>query len=122
MVTAFQNCGQTGMQSSKAPEASNITPEKSLQDIRTLIDTLNQEDLTCSQDSDCESMPIGWRACGGPSEYIAASVIAPQHAQLASLAEFYRQKVNAQLIAQSAVGTCDFLMPPEVHCVSNKCR
>lgn len=123
MVVSFQNCGQSGMTSAKSPDvASRNSPQKELQDIRTLIDNLNHEDLSCAQDSDCEAMPLGWRSCGGPSEYIIASAVSAQHDQLASLAVLHKQKAQAFLAAQNAVGTCEAIMPPEARCVKNVCQ
>jgi hypothetical protein len=123
MVVGFQNCGQSGMTSATSlnPSSQNSL-DKDLQNMRLLIDSLNQEDLSCAQDSDCEAMPIGWRACGGPSTYIIASRMAAQHDQLVSLADLYKQKVQAQLAATNAVGTCITVLPPEPHCVQNACQ
>lgn len=123
MVAGFQNCGSSAMTAaaSQGP-APQRSVEKDLQNMRSLIDNLSQEDLSCVDDADCEAMPIGWRACGGPSTYIVASRAAAQYDQLVSLADLYKQKVQAQLAAENAVGTCIAVLPPEVHCVQNSCQ
>jgi hypothetical protein len=123
MVVSFQNCGQSGMTAASSQNPpSQRSVEKDLQNMRLLIDNLNNEDLSCAQDSDCEAMPIGWRACGGPSTYIIASRATAQYDQLVSLADLYKQKVQAQLAAENAVGTCMAVLPPEPHCVQNICQ
>lgn len=120
MVTAFQNCGQSGMQSSKILPSGES--EKSLQSMRTLIDNLNQEDLTCAQDSDCEALPVGERGCGGPETYIVVSKLGSQYSQLISLVDLYKDKVHAQLLSETdRVSTCLAVLPPEARCVSNSC-
>lgn len=122
MVLCFQNCGSNGMTPAISEPNSKSSLTKEVQDLRVLIDSLNDEDLSCSLDSDCKALPVGLRACGGPTEFIVGSILNARHSEVLAISELHRQKTKELLQATNAVSTCIMLLAPAVHCVQNTCQ
>ncbi len=121
MVLGFQNCGGSGMSAlAAAPKTSNSV-QKELQDLRGLIDDLNEADLSCAQDSDCSALGVGLRACGGPEAYIVTSALNPQHDQLMGVVSLLQQKAREYMAQSNMAGICLAILPPQVHCLQNVC-
>jgi hypothetical protein len=82
-------------------------------------------DPSCRSDSDCHSLPVGSRACGGPAAWLAWSGTVSRAARLSSLAEADRAEQAAEKAAEQArraapdggrISICAVLADPGAHC------
>lgn len=88
----------------------------------TLLSKINDAARKDCQDvSDCRSLGIGARPCGGPSSYVAYSLPATNEAVLENLAKRYKTLVDASLRESGAMGTCDITPEPKLRCKAQKC-
>ena len=76
----------------------------------------------CSSDSQCQILPVGARACGGPASYLAWSSAKTDAAQLQALAERHKAEQQADNMATGRISTCIAIAPPEVACRAGACR
>lgn len=91
-------------------------PNDTLARIHALIGT-----PTCSEDSQCRSLAIGSRGCGGPESYLAYSTARSSEAELQALGNIYkaeREKANAE---SGRVSTCMFIADPGAMCRAGTC-
>lgn len=78
-------------------------------------------DLSCSNDSHCQTIAYGSRACGGPATYLVYSAKNVNTVDLTDLAARYT-KLNAQYNAVTgAISICSMAMPPATACKANVC-
>ena len=76
----------------------------------------------CTSDSQCGVLPIGARACGGPSSHLAYSTAHADAAELQALAERYRGEQQAANQRSGMVSTCRMLPTPLASCRANTCQ
>jgi hypothetical protein len=84
--------------------------------IRALIGT-----PSCSEDSQCRSLAVGQRACGGPESYLAYSTARSSEAELRALGAIYqaeRRKANAEA---GVASDCSFRPDPGAVCRAGAC-
>lgn len=92
---------------------------------KTPIQQLEQQmadiigDASCDSDTQCQSMPIGAMACGGPSNYLPYSTLDTDVATLQQLAQQH-QTLSQQLL-QGQIGICIVPMEPQLSCVEKRC-
>jgi hypothetical protein len=79
-------------------------------------------DATCSESTQCRSIPVGALACGGPQDYLPYSVTRTNEKQLRELAERYRAERQAQIVKTGEMSTCRYRPDPGAVCVSGTCR
>lgn len=83
---------------------------------------LARKDLSCMHASDCHILPIGSRACGGPSDYLKTSrfnVNLHEIERIASRATHKEERYNERY---RVVSPCTVMLPPEPNCVKRQCR
>ena len=74
---------------------------------------------SCKRDSDCSTVGIGWRSCGGPERHLIYSKKKTDAKRLKSLTEKLTQlDRNAK---KGMAGICSIEMPPQVACVKGQC-
>ncbi|MBQ0960590.1 hypothetical protein KAK06_16670 [Ideonella sp. 4Y11] len=100
------------------PPAANVPA-----DLPGLGQALDQAigDAACRADSDCRTVPLGHRACGGPSSYRAYSLLGGQQARILVLAQAQREAMRAQVEQRGLVSDCRALMDPGAQCVAGRC-
>jgi hypothetical protein len=76
----------------------------------------------CTDSSQCKTVPLGARACGGPEGYLAYSTAATPAAPLLALAERYAQQRRAEQAASGMMSTCQMAIDPGAACQANVCR
>ncbi len=92
-----------------------------LASVRAQLDSTLANASTCSADTDCHSVAVGAKACGGPTGYRAFSgkTIAP--ASVEALAQRERD-LSAQAAREShEVSPCFMLADPGARCQNSKC-
>ena len=77
---------------------------------------------TCTDNSQCRTLPVGARACGGPEAYLAYSSAGGQEAALRALAERYQQERQAANTKSGMVSTCQFMPDPGAVCTAGTCQ
>ena len=88
-----------------------------LAQIRALIGN-----ASCTDGSQCRTLPIGARACGGPEGYLAYSTSSAPEAELKALAERHKQE-RADFHAKSgAMSNCRYMPDPGAVCVAGTCQ
>ncbi|MDQ2820609.1 MAG: hypothetical protein M3Y65_09465 [Pseudomonadota bacterium] len=97
--------------------ASTVTPGDTLTQIRALIGT-----AACTDSSQCRTVGIGARPCGGPKAYLAWSTAHTDGAALATLAEKLRLEGEAANAASGELSTCQFFPDPGASCRAGTCQ
>lgn len=88
-----------------------------LDEIRKLIAS-----PACTDSSQCHSLPIGARACGGPEYYLAWSSASTNADQLRALGEHYKAERQAEDKASGRVSDCRYAMDPGAVCNAGTCQ
>lgn len=76
----------------------------------------------CTDSSQCHTLPIGARPCGGPQAYLPWSSAKSDGAALAALGAQYRQEREAAIAASGELSTCGFLPDPGAVCRAGTCQ
>jgi hypothetical protein len=76
----------------------------------------------CTDSSQCHSLPIGARACGGPEYYLAWSSANTNADQLRALGERYKAERQAEDKASGRVSDCRYAMDPGAVCNAGTCQ
>ncbi len=76
----------------------------------------------CTTSSQCATVPVGARACGGPEAYLAYSSATTNAAGLQALAERYRAERKASNVASGMVSDCRLITNPGAQCVAGSCQ
>lgn len=77
----------------------------------------------CNVDTDCATMPIGYRACGGPSAYMVYSKLIGDES-IVALEDLAKQSVElAQQKNQrnEMMSTCEIIPPAVAACIEQRC-
>jgi hypothetical protein len=76
----------------------------------------------CTESSQCRTVPVGARACGGPEGYMAYSTSGSNEASLLALSEKYRAERKASHVATGMVSDCRMIQNPGSQCVAGSCQ
>lgn len=102
---------QTGAPASDGDAAATVA------EIRSLVGA-----ASCSSSTQCRTLPIGARPCGGPDFYLAWSSPHPDEASLLALAERSRSQRKAEASRTGELSTCQHIPDPGAVCVAGACR
>lgn len=107
-----------GAQAAEMPkdlDKAHAESERLLAEIKAKIGT-----ASCEADSDCATLPIGHKACGGPTSYLVYSTKTAKADELEALA---RQQKDAarSAIPEGMVSNCMMEMPPKAVCQAKMC-
>jgi hypothetical protein len=75
----------------------------------------------CSNGDDCRTMPMGAKACGGPTNYIIYALSKTDEKQLAEKVKQYTEFQKELNIKYNRVSDCKFEIPPTVDCLNGVC-
>jgi len=78
-------------------------------------------DTSCTQNSDCQSIAYGARACGGPETYLIYSTVNVDVTELQPLVNQYNSYAAQYNEENSLVSICSYEMPPELECYAIGC-
>lgn len=76
----------------------------------------------CSDASQCKTLPVGARACGGPEAYLPYSTANLSEPALQALAERYKAQRQAQNAASGMMSNCRFIPDPGAVCRAGTCQ
>ena len=102
-----------------------MTQEKDSEFISKVVTEIQNytQDRSCTDNDQCQWMPLGAKACGGPVMYIPFSTKNVSKTLLQEKAS-YLSDIQAQFnIRYEIMSDCMFLMAPEpIGCVNNLCQ
>lgn len=75
----------------------------------------------CDSDSQCRSLPLGEKACGGPESYLPWSIKTSNAHQVAAWAERYRAAQRVERQGDARFSNCAFLVDPGAVCRAARC-
>jgi len=76
----------------------------------------------CTADAQCRSLPVGGKACGGPTGYRAYSSKAADPASMQALAQQEHDLALQEARESHRVSNCMMLADPGARCVANRCE
>lgn len=109
-ATALASCAQT--RPAAEPESQRLA-----QELRALIGP-----AACTSDSQCRSLPVGARACGGPAGYWAWSTERSDAKQVLDLSRRQAEAQKRENAASGMQSDCRMLTDPGAACVANRCE
>ena len=77
---------------------------------------------SCADASQCKTVAIGARACGGPEGYLAYSTALTKPAQLQALALRHAEQRRAEVTSAGLLSTCIMLQDPGATCRAGACQ
>lgn len=75
----------------------------------------------CSADSQCRSLPVGHKACGGPDGHLAWSTTVSNEARLTALAREQSELRRQEVEARGLMSNCQVLADPGAVCRQGLC-
>jgi hypothetical protein len=75
----------------------------------------------CTNGDGCRTMPMGAKACGGPTSYVIYSLSKTDEKQLAEKVKQYTDFQKELNIKYNRTSDCLFLSPPTVDCLNGVC-
>jgi hypothetical protein len=114
-------CG-LGLLAAAAPvPAQQPGDEAALAELRGEIVRLIGE-APCANLVHCRALAMGWKPCGGPSEYLAYGTVGGKGDIIEAKAMEYSILYEDVQRTSQQVGVCTVLPTPRVNCVDNRCR
>lgn len=96
-------------------------PENPTDHIVKAMNVLNDQDLKCQADNDCNTLAYGSKACGGPNGFIVTSDKNSKINQIENLAQI-SEHIEADYNRENDINsTCEQILAPPVKCIQNKC-
>lgn len=75
----------------------------------------------CDNDSQCHTIGVGAKACGGPQSYLPWSSKQDDGAALKQLVERHAAALRAQDAREAMMSTCSVVSDPGASCRANRC-
>jgi hypothetical protein len=101
--------------------ASGAAPDDALGAIHARLDAMLAQAAQCSTSSECRSVAVGGKACGGPTGYRAYSTRGADPAAVEALAKQEHELAMAAERAAHRVSNCMMLADPGAKCEANRC-
>ena len=79
------------------------------------------KDKACTNGDGCRTMPMGAKACGGPTNYVIYSLSKTDEKQLTEKVKKYTDFQKELNIKYNRSSDCLFLSPPTVDCLNGVC-
>lgn len=79
------------------------------------------KDKACTNGDGCRTMPMGVKACGGPTNYVIYSLSKTDEKQLTEKVKQYTDFQKELNIKYNRTSDCLFLSPPTVDCLNGVC-
>ncbi len=121
VILLFLGCASCAMDGAPVPAGAGKRAAPAQDDALAAIHQLIGS-AACSDSSQCHSLAIGARACGGPEYYLAWSSAHTAGDQLRALGERYKAERQAGNAASGRVSDCRYAIDPGAVCVAGACR
>ena len=103
------------------PVATTSSTSSDLASVHAQLETTLSRASACTVDTECHSVAVGAKACGGPTGYRAYSSKTVSTASVDALAQHERDLAAQAARESHEVSTCFMLADPGAHCQQNKC-
>jgi hypothetical protein len=103
------------------PAGTTAAAPADLAAVRAQLESTLANASTCSVDTDCHTVAVGAKACGGPTAFRAFSGKDTDTARVALLAQHERDLAAAAARASHEVSPCFMLADPGARCETHKC-
>ncbi len=103
------------------PTLASAPATGNLASVEAQLDATLQKAAACSADTECHSVAIGAKACGGPTGYRAYSDKSVSTADVDALAQRERDLAAQAARDSHEVSTCFMLADPGARCEQAKC-
>ena len=133
-ASAMSPAGAALVASAPAVAAAHVPPPPAIQPVATTgntssdlasvhaqLETTLSRASACTVDTECHSVAVGAKACGGPTGYRAYSSKTVSTASVDALAQHERDLAAQAARESHQVSTCYMLADPGAHCQQNKC-
>ncbi|HEX8478485.1 MAG TPA: hypothetical protein VF663_09125 [Telluria sp.] len=118
LLLACVTCVACAASSTRPVKPKPATPAgDTLAQIRALIG-----DAACTDSSQCHTLAVGARPCGGPQTYLPWSSAKTDGAALAALGDKFKKEREAAIAASGEMSTCQFLPDPGAVCKAGTCQ
>jgi hypothetical protein len=119
LLLACAACASAGSQPSAPVPAkpAAAAPPATLAQIQALVGT-----PSCSSDSQCHSLAVGAKPCGGPEAYLAWSSAHTNPEKIRALGERYAAERKAEGTRRGMVSDCRFQLDPGAQCRAGVCQ
>ena len=102
-------------------QVSAFEVPKNVKALEDKISALNLE-LSCENADDCLTLPLGYKACGGPDKYIVTSKKNSKLTELKKAIEEYLTADRMWQQKQNIGSGCNVVQAPPTTCQSKKCQ
>lgn len=109
---ALTSCAQT-----PSPPPAEAESVRLGRELRALIGP-----AACSADSQCRTVAVGAKACGGPAGYVAWSIQGTDGQQLTELARRQADAQRREVEASGMASNCALVVDPGAACVAGRCE
>jgi hypothetical protein len=106
-----------GAQAPRAEPAATPAPGGTLAQIHSLVGKAE-----CTSDSQCQVLPIGAKACGGPASFLAFSTAKTDPREVQVLAERHHAEQQANNQRSGMISNCRVEPTPAAACRANTCQ
>jgi hypothetical protein len=116
-----------GACSTAAPSADPPAPAKTAPRAAPQAAALRQQlteligDARCTDDTQCRTLPLGAKACGGPEAWLAWSTLQTQEEPLVSLGKQFADARRTEVQKQGLLSNCMMVVDPGAQCVASRC-
>jgi hypothetical protein len=100
---------------------SGATASASHAEVEARLDRLLKAAQNCSGPEECRTVPVGGKACGGPTGYRAYSAKGADPGAVEALAREEHELAMAEARASGRVSNCMMLADPGAACVQGRC-
>jgi len=114
---ALSSCAQTPPAPPAAPAAPEVESARLGRELRGLIGN-----ASCSSDSQCRTVAVGAKACGGPASYWAWSTQDSDEKKLAALAARHAEAQRREITASGMLSNCAMVSDPGAVCIAGRCQ
>lgn len=109
---ALASCAQPPARPAAEPESQRLARE-----LRAVIGP-----AACTADSQCRTLPVGAKACGGPAGYWAWSTEGTDAEKLVAVAQRQSTAQKREIEASGMSSDCRVITDPGAACVANRCE
>lgn len=117
---ALASCAQPPAQTAAQPPAQLPAEKQSQRLARELRTAIGP--AACSADSQCRTLPVGAKACGGPAGYLAWSTSTGDLTRLAEMAARQAQAERKEQEASGMQSNCAVVTDPGAVCKAGHCQ
>ena len=103
------------------PPSEGATTKQQMDQLKTQM-TEMIGDASCTDNSQCASLAIGAKPCGGPYAYRVYSSLNTDTQKLTDLAQHYKMLNKRYNKESGLMSDCMMVMPPAVACIKNTCQ